>query len=156
MVFHVEWADGAASVAIGVLLVGIAGVLANETRSLITGEAVAPPVLEEIRRLLDADDRVVDVHDVATLHLGPHSILVALTITFNSDLHLEAPARRDPRADGGDAKGRRADRLRLRPPGRRVTRHFRRASSGSRSGSLPARANATAATSAVAVARTSC
>jgi cation diffusion facilitator family transporter len=89
-VFHIERADGAASIAIGVLLVGIAGVLANETRSLITGEAVAPPVLDEIRRLLDADRRLVHVHDIATLHLGPRSILVALTVTFNSDLHLEA------------------------------------------------------------------
>jgi cation diffusion facilitator family transporter len=88
--FHIEWADGAASVAIGVLLVGIAVVLANETRSLITGEAVAAPVMEDIRRLLDADGRVVNVHDVATLHLGPRSILVALTITFHSDLTLEA------------------------------------------------------------------
>jgi cation diffusion facilitator family transporter len=89
-VFHIDRADGIASVAIGILLVGIAGVLANETRSLITGEAVAPPVLEELRRLLDADARVADVHDIATMHLGPHSILVALTITFNSDLRLDA------------------------------------------------------------------
>jgi cation diffusion facilitator family transporter len=89
-VFHLARADGIASVAIGILLVVIAGVLANETRSLITGEAVARPVLEEIRRLLDADPRVVHVHDIATLHLGPHAILVALTISFNSDLRLDA------------------------------------------------------------------
>jgi divalent metal cation (Fe/Co/Zn/Cd) transporter len=51
-VFHLRWADGAASLAIGVLLTAVAIVLANETRRLIAGEAVAPPVMAEIKRLL--------------------------------------------------------------------------------------------------------
>jgi 2-methylcitrate dehydratase PrpD len=33
---------------------------------------------------------VVRVHDIATLHLGPYAILVALTISFNSELHIDA------------------------------------------------------------------
>ena len=50
--FHLAWADGAASVAIGLLLASVAWVLANETRSLIAGEAVAPIVMERLKEAL--------------------------------------------------------------------------------------------------------
>ena len=87
--FHVQWADAAASLAIGGLLTAVAVVLANETRSLITGEAVAAPVMEEISRLLNAESRIDKVVDIATLHLGPKAVLVALTLSFTSELTLE-------------------------------------------------------------------
>jgi cation diffusion facilitator family transporter len=87
-VFHLRWADGAASIAIGGLLTAVAIVLANETRSLIAGEAVAPPVMAEIKRLLNADARIETVVEVATLHLGPRSVLVALTLSFASEMTL--------------------------------------------------------------------
>jgi cation diffusion facilitator family transporter len=79
---HLAWADGAASIAIGLLLMGVAFVLANETRSLIAGEAAAPPVLDAIRKTLEAHLEVADIAEVSTLHLGPSSILVALTVDF--------------------------------------------------------------------------
>ncbi|MCU1383325.1 MAG: hypothetical protein JWL71_2022 [Acidobacteria bacterium] len=87
-VFHIRWADGAASIAIGGLLTAVAFVLANETRSLIAGEAVAPPVMADIKRLLHNDARIDNVVDIATLHLGPKSVLVALTLDFRSDMTL--------------------------------------------------------------------
>jgi cation diffusion facilitator family transporter len=80
--FHVAWADGAASVAIGLLLAGVAFVLANETRSLIAGESVAPIVMERLKETLDGINCITRLDDVATLHLGPGVILVALTIGF--------------------------------------------------------------------------
>jgi cation diffusion facilitator family transporter len=87
-VFHVPSADGVASVAIGGLLTAVAVVLANETRSLIAGEAVAPPVMADIKRQLSADPRIETVAEIATLHLGPKSVLVALTLSFTSDMTL--------------------------------------------------------------------
>jgi cation diffusion facilitator family transporter len=87
-VFHVRWADGAASLAIGGLLTAVAFVLANETRSLIAGEAVAPPVMAEITRLLSADARIEKVVEIATLHLGPKAVLVALTLSFQPSMTL--------------------------------------------------------------------
>jgi cation diffusion facilitator family transporter len=89
-VFHIAAADGAASIAIGVLLAVMAIILANETRSLIAGEAVAPPVMAEITRVLEADDRIVTVVKVATLHLGPRAILVALTLEFKPEMTMVA------------------------------------------------------------------
>jgi cation diffusion facilitator family transporter len=79
---HLPWADGAASIAIGLLLAMVAFVLANETRSLIAGEAVAPIVMERLEETLGAVDCLCELEEIATLHLGPGSILVALTLSF--------------------------------------------------------------------------
>jgi cation diffusion facilitator family transporter len=68
--FHITWADGAASVAVGLLLIGVAWVLANETRSLIAGEAVAPIVMERLKEALGRVYCITDLEEVATLHLG--------------------------------------------------------------------------------------
>jgi divalent metal cation (Fe/Co/Zn/Cd) transporter len=62
---HITWADGAASVAVGLLLVSIAWVLANETRSLIAGEAVAPIVMERLKDALARIDCITDLEHVA-------------------------------------------------------------------------------------------
>ena len=78
----IPWADGVASICIGLLLVGVALVLANETRSLIAGESVSPPVMEKLRASLAAEDRIAEVTEIATLQLGPGAILVALTLRF--------------------------------------------------------------------------
>ena len=88
-VFHIAAADGVASIAIGILLGVMAIVLANETRSLIAGEAVAPPVMESIGRLVKADDRIVRVVEIGTLHLGPEAILVALTVSFKPEMTMQ-------------------------------------------------------------------
>jgi cation diffusion facilitator family transporter len=81
-----NWADGVASIGIGVLLVLIATFMANETRSLLTGEAASPEIVQNVRRILEADPRVVQVIEVLSLHLGPEEILVGVTIDFDDDL----------------------------------------------------------------------
>jgi hypothetical protein len=87
---HIGWADGAASIAIGLLLFGVSAVLANETRSLIAGEAVAGPIMEELHRVLAADSRILQIDEIATMHLGPQAILMALTLRFRSELSIPA------------------------------------------------------------------
>lgn len=82
---HQAWADGAASVAIGVLLMAVAGFMANETRSLIAGEAAAPAIVEAACRAL-VDPRITDILEVSSLHLGPRSILVAVTVRFREGM----------------------------------------------------------------------
>ncbi|MGZ5947565.1 MAG: cation diffusion facilitator family transporter [Caulobacteraceae bacterium] len=79
-------ADAIASLAIGALLVAVAGYLASETRSLMTGETASEPVLAEIRRVFDSDKRVSAVCEIQSMHLGPQDILVAATLDFRDDL----------------------------------------------------------------------
>jgi divalent metal cation (Fe/Co/Zn/Cd) transporter len=104
------WADGAASVAIGVLLLGVAVFLANETRSLIAGEAAHSTVVDKIRAVIEADPLVVAVRALNTLHLGPEVILVAAEVTVCPGLGGDAmqdalAALRDHIADADDRIG---------------------------------------------------
>ena len=84
------WADGAASVAIGLLLIAVAAFLANETRSLIAGEAAAPGIEEKVRHGLARMRRLGEPAGLRTLHLGPQNILVALCWRFAEDHDLPA------------------------------------------------------------------
>ena len=80
------WADGAASIAIGLVLVAVALFLANETRSLIAGEAAAPSIVERARDAATAGGEGERLENLVSLHLGPRSILIALTVKFSPDL----------------------------------------------------------------------
>ena len=85
-----KWADGAASIAIGLLLIGVAIIMANETRSLIAGEGVVKPVLERLQQVLAADGRIAAVEDISTRHLGPKEVMVALTLSFRRGMTTAA------------------------------------------------------------------
>ena len=85
-VFGWPAADGAAAIGIGLLLVLVAGVLVNETRSLLTAEAAGPSVLAEVKEILGKDKRIDQVCEVASMTLGPREILMAVTLDFRDDL----------------------------------------------------------------------
>lgn len=74
--------DAGASAVIGLLLVGVAVVLALENYSLLIGEAAPAAVEATIRKLVRDDEDVVDVIDLRTMHMGPEDILVALGVKF--------------------------------------------------------------------------
>jgi divalent metal cation (Fe/Co/Zn/Cd) transporter len=78
--------DGIASLAIGGLLVVTALFLANETRSLLTGESASRRVLGAVRRVLEQDRRVTSVDEILSMHLGPEEVLLAVTIDFDDRL----------------------------------------------------------------------
>ncbi|MCC6766825.1 MAG: cation diffusion facilitator family transporter [Deltaproteobacteria bacterium] len=84
--------DALGSVAIGVLLGGIAAVLAIEMKSLIIGEAADPDTVEAIRGILAAGDGVTHVVHLRTLHIGPDDLLVAAKLAFTPELPLRAVA----------------------------------------------------------------
>jgi len=72
--------DGAGSLAIGVLLAGVAVILAMETKSLLIGESASAEVEREIVAALEAGPEVERVIHLRTLHMGPESLLVAAKI----------------------------------------------------------------------------
>ena len=84
--FGWAWADGAAAVAIGLLLVLLAGIVVVETHSLMTGEAALPSTLDAARTILDSDPRVDAVCEILSMQLGPNDILMAATLDFKDEL----------------------------------------------------------------------
>ena len=72
--------DGAGSLAIGVLLAGVAVILAMETKSLLIGESASAEVERAIVAALEAGPEVQRVIHLRTLHMGPESLLVAAKI----------------------------------------------------------------------------
>lgn len=77
-----EWADGAASITIGLLLIAVAVFMANETRSLIAGESAAPHIEHRVRAGLERATDLGTLTGLRTLHLGPRSILVSIGWRF--------------------------------------------------------------------------
>jgi cation diffusion facilitator family transporter len=97
-------ADGYASIAIGGLLVLVAVFLARETRSLLVGEAASTEVVARVRAALDADAQVKAIESISTLHLGPHRILVAITLHTEGANVRELIADLSQRARAADSR----------------------------------------------------
>ncbi|MFI7612886.1 cation diffusion facilitator family transporter [Nonomuraea terrae] len=77
--------DGAASVAIGVLLLVVALVLIRSNLSLLIGRAAPQQVETGIRAVLVAQREVEDVVELLTMMIGPGDILVAARIDFRDE-----------------------------------------------------------------------
>jgi cation diffusion facilitator family transporter len=74
------WADGVASLAIGLILVADAYIILYATRSLTAGETVAPPLLNDIKNAILDDFADLWVARIDTLHVGPNSVMVVLKL----------------------------------------------------------------------------
>jgi cation diffusion facilitator family transporter len=78
--------DGIGTLAIGVLLVCVAGVLAVEMRSLLIGESASPELQRSIEAEFEHTAGVRRVIHVLTQHLGPDELLVAAKVEFEPEL----------------------------------------------------------------------
>jgi cation diffusion facilitator family transporter len=78
--------DAMGSLAIGLLLVAIAGMLGYEMSSLLLGEAARPEEIDAICKAMEAGDDVVRVIHMRTEHLGPDELLVAAKVEFSRGL----------------------------------------------------------------------
>jgi len=80
--------DGVASMAIGLLLAGVAVLLIRESRGLLVGEGVSPALAREIRELATAEDSVHHAGPVLSMYVGPEDVLV----TFDVHVQPELPS----------------------------------------------------------------
>ena len=78
--------DGLASVAIGLLLLVVAGILARSNASLLVGRAVPRRMHNQISEDLNSIPIVVAVPTLLTMLLGPGDILVAAKVDFEDEV----------------------------------------------------------------------
>ena len=81
--------DAIGSILIGVVLGVVAYFLSARTHSLLLGESASPEDRANITRIVEADQGVVAVRQLLSMHLGPKSVVVALKVELKRDLDLE-------------------------------------------------------------------
>lgn len=72
--------DAYASIAIGVLLVGIAVTLGRQNQDLLIGRAIPEDLLESIRREIESSAGIDHVVQMMTMRLGPEEVLLAVRV----------------------------------------------------------------------------
>jgi cation diffusion facilitator family transporter len=80
--------DGAASIAIGILLVVVAVRLGLDNKDLLIGRSADKRDLAAIREVIESSHGVDDLRDLLTMHLGPEHLIVAARISLAD--HLSA------------------------------------------------------------------
>jgi cation diffusion facilitator family transporter len=83
---HSDIFDPAASIAIGVLLVAVAGWMAHDTSELLVGGSARPAERTALGRALEEFAEIETVVELLTMVLGPNSLLVAARIDFADGL----------------------------------------------------------------------
>ena len=74
--------DGVASIAIGVLLAGVAVLLVRESRGLLIGEGLRPDTIATLRELIQAHPLVHRVGRLLSMYIGPEEVLLTLDVQF--------------------------------------------------------------------------
>jgi cation diffusion facilitator family transporter len=81
--------DAAGSIAIGLVLVGVATFLAREVKSLLVGEAADPAICQHLEAIAAGDPNVVRVIRTITLQQGPGEIVVASKLEMKPGLQTQ-------------------------------------------------------------------
>lgn len=90
---HNPYLDPAASVVIGLILAGVALLLAIESKGLLVGESADPDVQRSIQEIAQGHPAVELAREPMTLHLGPDDVLLNLSVRFRRELDAEGVER---------------------------------------------------------------
>ena len=78
--------DGAASIAIGLVLAAVAVILASQSRGLLVGERAHDEAIAVVHRVAADDPAIRRVERPLTMQLGPDEVLLTLEIELRPDL----------------------------------------------------------------------
>lgn len=87
--FDMPWIDGAASIAIGLVMASMAGLLISESRGLLIGERASKALLNAVTEAARREDGLLSIQRMLTMHLGPDEVLLVLDLKFRADLTLQ-------------------------------------------------------------------
>lgn len=82
--------DPAASIAIGLVLIGAAALLVRKSARLLVGESLDAGQIAQLRQIIAADPAVESVHHLLTMQLGPEKVLLTAAVRFHRRLDLDA------------------------------------------------------------------
>jgi divalent metal cation (Fe/Co/Zn/Cd) transporter len=82
------WFEGAASIAIGLLLMSVATLLARESQGLLVGESADQETLDDVRGVASADPAVERIGRALTVQFGPETVVLNLELQFRSGLRV--------------------------------------------------------------------
>lgn len=83
---HLPALDGVASIGIGILLGGVAAVLARESKGLLLGERADPEIMAAILALARRMSGVTGADELFTIQLAPEQIVAAISLDFDDTL----------------------------------------------------------------------
>lgn len=86
--------DGAASIAIGLVLATVATLLARMSKALLIGEPPDPRMDADIRRRVLAMPGVTGVNHMRAIHTGPQQVFVAMSVDFDDAMTVGVLERR--------------------------------------------------------------
>jgi divalent metal cation (Fe/Co/Zn/Cd) transporter len=84
--FHNPYYDGVASIAIGLVMITISGVLVRESKSLLMGETTSRKTLRRIVLLTEADEAILKVKKHFSMYMAPEEVLLQLNAVFKQGL----------------------------------------------------------------------
>jgi len=87
--FDSPYFDPAASVLIGLLLVGAAFALARETGALLVGEGIGTEATRRVCEILRADPSIQSVGKLLSMQLGPDDVLLTAAVQFRRGMRID-------------------------------------------------------------------
>jgi cation diffusion facilitator family transporter len=86
--FDAPWIDGTGSILIGIVLAGVAVLLARESKALLIGEGASAELSNSIREIAIHESGVRDVESILTTQLSPDEVIATLSIEFDDELRI--------------------------------------------------------------------
>ena len=87
--FDNPYFDPAASVLIGLLLVGAAFTLARETGGLLVGESIGVEATRRLRGIFEQDPDIQSVNKLLSMQLGPDEALLTASVQFRRGMRID-------------------------------------------------------------------